>query len=452
MGVYSLALPQAPRMTLNLGADHRYGYHGLHSNDKGSWRVKDGVVVLEPEKAGSDEEVRYVPLRWSHFTYLIDENQMAAFAAMARAGKSHPELTKFEAGKPVKTPVFPERYRSFYEQGPVLASVDGFQEVGLVSLSTPSAKRVKPGALLAATDGKGPDLEVIMVGQDSLLVKARYVFPGGHAVRMADAYTTGDFDAAPHKTGTAFFGSFEEVSDDDVVRAMHFVGRDYPITKHLSFDDVMARIRGGGTPATSKRYPLLAAELTRLSKLSKDDLADVARLWNSYLNSSGNGWMNTGAHVPRSPSPSPEDARPEMADKWMYTMLRPSWNSTADSPRSQAILYMQQCDNDRFMKVLPEYIAFMFDGASGYPPQGTLAYDFYCFALTTPDARGVAAMRALWATQMQFGPGTFEDNIKFLMMNEERKAVWRKAFEDELKQPSLPAEWRKMLERSLAKG
>ncbi len=156
--------------------------------------------------------VRYIPVKWGARLYLVDENEMPCFCAVAstpdntlgsgvhgqhyvkRNGQTPPPVVVGEAA-------IPERYRDFYENGPVQAVVARVERGGKVILNKGAADRVKPGMLLAA---KGPptiELKVLSVQEHESVAQASYFWNSSLRVAAGDRFTTGGDFAGPRGTG-----------------------------------------------------------------------------------------------------------------------------------------------------------------------------------------------------------------------------------------------------------
>jgi len=244
-------------------------------------------------------------------------------------------------------------------------------------------------------------------------------------------------------------------SGDPVAQALHYSGKTYPVTQRLPFDQFVFGAQARLLSPSATKYPAIAAELGRLSSLSPARVGDVERLWNYYLATEA----NKGSRAPYSRMLLDEDVRPDMADEWMYLLLKPSWSSAVNGPREVCLSALLRCDETRALRVLPELIDFLYDKDSGFPPQQTLLYSFFCAAYQYPDARGMATMASIQAAvakypEMMFASGNFEKTFTFFLnnLNGRNTDAWRQVLQNELKKPTLDVKLRRSIGTILGGG
>lgn len=207
--------------SLVLEADHRFSFkwHGCmgeYDSNVGSWSLEGDVLVVKPEKPNKHEgfegmNVRYVPVRWGTRLYLVDENEMPCFCAVAATpgntlgsdvrGEHYVKWSGETLPPAEGRPAIPERYREFYERGPVQAVVARVERDGKVILNKGTADRVKPSMLLAA---KGPptiELKVLSAQEHESVAQASYFWNSNRRVAAGDCFTTGGDLAGPWGTG-----------------------------------------------------------------------------------------------------------------------------------------------------------------------------------------------------------------------------------------------------------
>lgn len=245
-------------------------------------------------------------------------------------------------------------------------------------------------------------------------------------------------------------------SEDVVKDALHYTNQRAPVTKSAAFDQVLAGLRVRKWTAAQTTHPVLFDELSRVAKLDAAGVADVQRLWKSYMTVAGDFG---GGRAPRSPGLLPEDVLPQMADKWMYLLLKPDWQSNVNGSRDKCVLALIRCDEERTLRVLPELIDFLYGPDSGFAAESSFLYSLFCMAYSYPDARGLAVMTSIQDAvskhpEMTFFSGTFEKTFSMFLSfpNRTEGPAWRQLLQGELRKPALGAKMRKSIGEILGGG
>jgi hypothetical protein len=206
---------------LTLDADHRFkfSWHGClgeYDKNSGSWEIENDLVVMKPEQPNKREgfvgmNVRFVPVKWGERIYLVDENETPGFCA-ATAKRSDLRLDDIHGMDYVKwdgenlpplkgNPILPERYREFYEKGPVVAKVTKIEPDGSVILNKGSAGKVKEGMLLCVNAFDNSEIKVTSVRKDTATANVLYFWNSDTKIKVGDEFTTGGYYHRPHGTG-----------------------------------------------------------------------------------------------------------------------------------------------------------------------------------------------------------------------------------------------------------
>lgn len=235
--------------SLNLFPEQTFAYsrrmEGVFKEDKGGkWALDGDCLVVTPERPFTTNEpsrlsARLIPVKWEQRIYLVEEHYMPFFCyrvtrstvSVYGRNKGYPafEFLKFPPDKPNvykveeaypplnpdRRPLFPERYRTFYEQGPIRARVVKILPRGepadipgdalRVLLDKGIAARVKPGLLLAV-EGSSYATLIVTVARPDKAEAVRVDLPGREpdAVRVGDTLTSGERYYFPYPTSYHF--------------------------------------------------------------------------------------------------------------------------------------------------------------------------------------------------------------------------------------------------------
>jgi len=210
--------------TLELAADRRFSVVERCSGqeidrDQGTWGLEGDTLVLQPERAadrgrGGGVDVRYLPVKWGNRLLLIDENGMPGFCADVRGESPHRCAGSYvkradpEANPGEGEPLIPDRFREFYEKGPVRARVAAIGDDGTLTLDQGAADRLRPGMRMAlwrpeSIDpvtgvprhlrwGEWIELIVESVGERDAVARVHYFRNSERRVQVGDQFTTGE--------------------------------------------------------------------------------------------------------------------------------------------------------------------------------------------------------------------------------------------------------------------
>jgi hypothetical protein len=213
--------------TLELFADRRFSTVerfclGELDRDQGTWGLEGDTLVLEPERTDERSgrggvDVRFLPVKWGNRCLLIDEYGMPGFCAEAGGGSppqwsvgipNYMKQPALAADPGEGEPLIPDRFREFYEKGPVRATIAAIGDAGMVTLHCGAADRLQPGMRMAfrqldAIDPAigffrtvgGPDrleLMVESVGEHEATARACYFWNSRRLVQVGDEFTTGE--------------------------------------------------------------------------------------------------------------------------------------------------------------------------------------------------------------------------------------------------------------------
>ncbi len=234
-GTYYLGDGLGFNLTLKLDSKHRFKFRwtgclGEYDRNGGSWSLQGDVVVLRPEgpndrRGLSGMNVRFVPVPWGDRLYLVDEYETPGFAAFVRSespgvfgdddvhgGSDYVKVDEaFKLPKKRGKPVFPVRFRDFYEKGAIRAKVAALLRDGTVQLDVGRQGRLRPGLFLTrARSFDGVELEVLSVSPTVAIAKPWYT---SDAKRLAkgDAFSTGGRWHRPSGTGSVRYASPRDV-------------------------------------------------------------------------------------------------------------------------------------------------------------------------------------------------------------------------------------------------
>jgi hypothetical protein len=204
-----------------------HGCMGEYDSNLGRWEMDGDVLVLMPEKPNKREgfegmNIRYVPVQWGQRHYLVDENEMPGFCAAA-GQKDIPGFNGIHGSDYVKRdgeelppvegrPAIPERFREFYEKGPIKADVVRIE--GKVVLNKGLTDRIKPGMLLAAEGHERIELKVLSVREHESVAEVSYFWNSDRRVAVGDSFTTGEYFNRPRGTGFERFADLPKRKKD----------------------------------------------------------------------------------------------------------------------------------------------------------------------------------------------------------------------------------------------
>lgn len=205
--------------TLSLTPDHRFIYRnrgclGEYDRNKGSWKLNGDRLELRPEKRnkeyGYEVNVHFVPIKWGERLYLVDENEAPGFCAALK--HDFPKVADihgldFIQCKKRKLPstggkvVMPARYRTFYEQGAIEATVVRVEKNQTILFDKGSADRITPGMLLAIDSFDTVEAQVLSCEEHRSIAKPIYVGGSDRQAKAGDQFTTGSYWHRPSGTG-----------------------------------------------------------------------------------------------------------------------------------------------------------------------------------------------------------------------------------------------------------
>ena len=203
------------------------GCLGEYGKTSGYWRLEGDVLILEPNDpvevgAGHEMETRYIPVPWGERMYLVEENSVPAFADDSRDGDLHslddihgfdyiqidPET--FEPQPASGIPVFPERFRIFYEKGAVSMEVIESMPDGTVILDKGSKDGLRPGLVLANKSGwLGGEIDILELTQTTAIGRPIYYSNSDTKVKLGDEFTTGGGWRRPCGTGAKRYATLQ---------------------------------------------------------------------------------------------------------------------------------------------------------------------------------------------------------------------------------------------------
>lgn len=203
------------------------GCLGEYDSNLGPWKLDGDIVVLKPEKpykrvGFQGMSVRFVPVKWGKRHYLVDEYEMPGFCAAAARGEfptrdniHGQDYVKLEGGEPLGTqdpPLIPQRFKDFYEKGPIEAEVIRIDKTGNAVLDKGTVGRLKLGMLLAINEFGRIDLKVVSATPNQAMAQPLYYWNSDRPVKVGDRFTTGGYWHRPRGTG---FERFAELPKSD---------------------------------------------------------------------------------------------------------------------------------------------------------------------------------------------------------------------------------------------
>ena len=214
--------------TLELDAQHHFSYQragclGVDDENKGTWLVQGDVVECnreKPNKRGSflGMGTRFIPVHWGERYYLVDENEMPGFCAgainkdkltkeMLRGvnGSDYVKWNGKDAPPVYGEPVLPERFQTFYENGPIETSVVRTMPNGNVVLDKGDADRLRAGLHLTINALGYVDVTVLSTTAHESIVQPLYLLNGARSIKVGDTFTTGGYWHRPRGTGIETF-------------------------------------------------------------------------------------------------------------------------------------------------------------------------------------------------------------------------------------------------------
>jgi hypothetical protein len=208
---------------LKLESEHRFRFtrdrgERLPEQNRGSWRIDGDTLTLSPElPVNQGDEMlnsRFLPIKWGNRLYLVKEQEMPAFCA--QSGRHRTQMNRVDSLSPdyIKRyrkknppplrgePSIPERYKHFYEEGPIEAEVIDAEKKSLVVLNKGSRDRLEAEMLMVLSDGRDPELQIVFVADHTSTARALYWPFASRHVRVGDRFTTGCHNDRP--AGPAF--------------------------------------------------------------------------------------------------------------------------------------------------------------------------------------------------------------------------------------------------------
>ena len=199
-----------------------HGCLGEYDRNFGSWELRGDKLFLQPKRphehkgfAGMD--VRFFPVKWGKRILLIDEYEMAGFAASAKEPPDildHPreysKLTgdKFEFAKVQGRPIMPLRFDRFYDHGAVRAKVVSIRPNGRVELAGGWSAGLRPGLRLAS-DWGSKEVEITTVQGKRSFGRLWYVRIAEHPLTVGEELSSGGEWQRPSGTGSTRFATYK---------------------------------------------------------------------------------------------------------------------------------------------------------------------------------------------------------------------------------------------------
>ncbi len=227
---------------------------------------------------------------------------------------------------------------------------------------------------------------------------------------------------------------------DPVLTAMSFGqgGETYPVSQLNAFDRALER----GRQLEESRFPTLAAEMIRLGSHEAAVQAQAARLWNDYFTKVA----DPQARARYGKALEDKDLRPDLADAWIYLLLKPNWHSKVDGARGCVIEAIMRIDSARLLKLMPEYAEAIGDPVVNYPDKANLLYGLFCAAYHVPGAPAWQAMIAIKKAiernpGIYFFAGNFEKTFQVFInpADNDLAQAWRQLLQAEVAKPKLEA-------------
>ena len=213
---------------LTINKDNTFNFRwtgclGEYDKNLGKWKIEGDVLVLEPELAHEQKgfkgmDVRFIPVPWGERMYLVEENSVPCFAANVRKGGPKTSLDdihgsdyiqvdpeKYEPKPKSGQPVLPERYRLFYEKGPIEAKIIDLLPDGTVILDKGKNHGLRTGLVL--TKWWGNDIDLVEVNQTTSIGRPLYYWNSDEKVRKGETYTTGGGYTNPRGSGSKRYAS-----------------------------------------------------------------------------------------------------------------------------------------------------------------------------------------------------------------------------------------------------
>lgn len=199
--------------TINLQADHQFEARSSsclsRSKTRGTWSIQDKVIVLAP----IDQEMnwigqRFVPIRFNHHLYVIQENSVPAFAEYARRGRR--EVTpcssfpiKFDEQVPLpdfaiseKAAWLPPRYRPFLELGPITAKVVKMIDARRAEVELTANYPVLPTIRLGMEGPRSIELQLESINGTKAIAKVWYFANSERRIEAGDEFSS-KYSVAP---------------------------------------------------------------------------------------------------------------------------------------------------------------------------------------------------------------------------------------------------------------
>jgi len=194
------------------------GCLGEYDRNQGSWTVEGDRLLMKPEKANRCQgfngmNLRFIPVKWGARMVLVDEYEMPGFCVMAKGGwrpageyqhgldYARVQDPALEAPYAGEKPIIPERFREFYELGPIEAVVAQVNSDGSVLLKGTALRPLRPGLLLASSEFGRVDLDVVSTSGLTGVARPIYSWNSDRRPKAGDRFTTGDPWRRPRGTG-----------------------------------------------------------------------------------------------------------------------------------------------------------------------------------------------------------------------------------------------------------
>ncbi|MBX3118801.1 MAG: hypothetical protein KF784_07020 [Fimbriimonadaceae bacterium] len=217
---------------LNIESDGSYRSYAVSRHPVqgpvGQWKFENGFLRLRPSQSqdlkGLPDSL-LVPIAWGERRYLVDRNQLAAFAVWAKTandtagiytGKSRevrPDFVKrlqnYYIGVRQGDPELPSAYMDFYKNGPAVARVIRHRTDDRFELDKGSEDRLFVG-LVMFVKAREANLEIVSVTEHAAVAAVRYS-RNPHPILVGDTATSGDAASRPFSTGTRQYESIYDV-------------------------------------------------------------------------------------------------------------------------------------------------------------------------------------------------------------------------------------------------
>ena len=228
-GQYFLGDGLGLNCSLLLTRDGRFKYVwtgclGEYGRAKGTWKLEGDVVLtsiqplrqtsVPPTQLPQTHQLarlgrRLVPVPWGKSMYLVDENEVPAFAASARKPlKAYGAELIFSSDykRPIPTsgskePLLPARFEDFFRNGPAVTRVTGRRSDGTVVLEGGSTHRLYPGLFITSPGwGDNAEVEVLYVTGSKAVGQPYRLGKNAKPIKIGTGLWTGDEFSRPLET------------------------------------------------------------------------------------------------------------------------------------------------------------------------------------------------------------------------------------------------------------